>query len=217
MIQTTDLNLDALSSLIVLKQKNQCFSWTTPVAKRKVSRRESAGATPSRHRDNLNSDAGIIRNLMQDLSLNDEEEKTANSEQDCKLQDILVQGVSNLTVKETNKLFPKAYQQPPDLCGINIKDAERSPDPLPLPISSPTPAARWPLSSTPNEPRQRYSKPSPSDTTVNIDPQPRARGVRRYFSFQVLRWLLLFILVWVIYFSYLYFHAEILLPPDRHL
>lgn len=197
--------------------------WTTPVAKRKLSKREILTSTPSRNRDN--SDAGIVRNLMNDLSLEDagDEERIPSPEQD--IQEILVQGVSNLSVRESNKLFPKTYQQTPNLCGIEISESGNSGDqsssqtgapsnePLPLPI----PSSHWLLSSTPSEARQRYSKPSNSETTVNID-QPRNR-VRRYLSFQVLRWLLIFIAVWTIYFAYVYFQADLFLAndSDRHL
>jgi len=159
---------------------------------------------------------------MNDLSLEDagDEERIPSPEQD--IQEILVQGVSNLSVRESNKLFPKTYQQTPDLCGIEISESgdqsssqtgAPSNEPLPLPI----PSSHWLLSSTPSEARQRYSKPSNSETTVNID-QPRNR-VRRYFSFQVLRWLLIFIAVWTIYFAYVYFQADLFLASesDRHL
>ncbi|KAL5258147.1 hypothetical protein ACHWQZ_G012936 [Mnemiopsis leidyi] len=198
--------------------------WTTPVAKRKVTKRDNLTSTPSAQRNN--SDVGIVRNLMTDLSLDDEEtspDKLSPADQD--IQEILVQGVSNLTVKETNKLFPKTYQQTPDLYGIKMTDTSSPVGPSQFsPVSDET--VGYPLSSTPakshwlpssNETRQRYSKPSSSETTVNID-QPRNR-VRRYFSQQVLRWLLLFIGVWTLYFAYLYFQADLFLgsDSDRHL
>ena len=204
------------------------FSWTTPVAKRKATKRENLTSTPSAQRNN--SDVGIVRNLMTDLSLDDDETSPDNpspAEQD--IQEILVQGVSNLTVKETNKLFPKTYQQTPDLYGIEITDtsppagqlsSQFSPvsnDSLPYPLSSTPAKSHWLPSSSSNETRQRYSKPSSSETTVNID-QPRNR-VRRYFSHQVLRWFLIFIAVWTLYFAYVYFQVD-LFPgsdSDRHL
>ena len=198
------------------------------MAKRKATKREIVTSSPSRQRDS--SDSSIVRNLMNDLSLEDAPdgpERLPSAEQD--IQEILVKGVSNLSVNETNKLFPKTYQQNPDLYGIEISEnlssnqgqsssqpKRQANEPL-LPISSTPANSHWLRTSTPSETRQRYSKPSNSETTVNID-QPRNR-VRRYFSFQVFRWLLIFIAVWTVYFAYVYFQLDLFVSSDsdRHL
>ena len=171
------------------------------------------------------SDTGIVRNLLSDMSLHDDiPDEVVPS--DKEIQEILVEGVSKLSVSETNKLFPKTYQPDPNLCNIDIneqlpsavKPATSTPkERLPLPISSNSVPRdnSWLVGS--NEPRQRYSKSSIVETdSSNIEPRGR---VRRYISHQILRWLLLFIVVWTVYFVLVYFQLGGLVPGgnDRNL
>lgn len=160
---------------------------------------------------------------MSELSLSDEpstENNLPSPEQD--IQNILVQGISNLSVGESNKLFPKKLNNPrPGLCGIDISEPGCSTpvtvvkERLPLPISSSN--SSWSVSPVANEPRQRYPKPATSEDTNNVQ-SPRNR-VRRYFSFQVFRWLLIFIVLWTLYFVYVYFISDLVIlgESNRHL
>lgn len=196
--------------------------WTTPVAVRKTKPRSDG--TPSTGHLRA-SDTGIVRNLLSDMSLHDDiPDEVVPS--DKEIQEILVEGVSKLSVSETNKLFPKTYQPDPNLCNIDIneqlpsavKPATSTPkERLPLPISSNSVPRdnSWLVGS--NEPRQRYSKSSIVETdSSNIEPRGR---VRRYISHQILRWLLLFIVVWTVYFVLVYFQLGGLVPGgnDRNL
>ena len=182
-----------------------------------VRRKTTPRLGTSSGRDSL--DAGLVRNLLSDLSLSDTEGPNVSDEtnhspsKDTDIQNILVEGVGKLSMRETSKLFPST----PELYReISIQEsstppaATSTPNKLPLPITATRP---WQLAKS--EPRQRHARTSGPDTD-HMQEVPRMR-VRHYFSYQVIRGLFLLLLVWAAYFIYMHLHSDLFVIKDNRL
>ena len=179
------------------------FSWTTPVRPTRKKAPPSLPSTPLVNNKN-SGDMTVARNLMGDLSL---------EENPRDIQDILVGGLSSLSVNDTHRLFPPIAAEeefrtstptfvPP--IGDGVSGGVTS-SPIPPLIPAPITYKR----TTSSETRLRYAKPptNPKDSPL---PQGEERGkIRKYCAFQMFRWLVLLFLVWFGYFGYICLNAEV--------
>ena len=193
------------------------FSWTTPVAVRKTESRISCGTPLSIRKvpQSGDHDDEVVRNLFGDLSL---DEGTT-----CPIPDILVKGVSELSVSDANKYFPKNIPKPndnhydlhnPQASASSALATSFSTD-TKLPIPSSNDLTRLQPAGK-NEPRLRHPKSTADLTNISQVDVPTYR-VRRYFSTHIIRWGLLFIIVWSVYFIYINITTDMDKSEKRHL
>ena len=198
-------------------------SWTTPASVRRTKKMRNKSPTNSNDNQGVDDGLNIVRNLLVDLSMEDNSAEVdifveSVTEQPSNINDILAEGISNLSVQDSNKLFNNNRNTTNnignlfelDLTEDSIVVEEPTVDingkDLPSPIThNETNHKSWKVAPT-NEARLRVNKSS-NPTPQNNVPVTRGAG-RRNFVNQVFRWVCICLLLWSSYFIYVYFNSD---------
>lgn len=202
--------------LIYPEDERKC--WTTPASVRRTKKMRNK--SPSNRNSNEGGDDGlnIVRNLMVDLSMDDNSGDDifleSVTEQPGNINDILAEGISNLSVQDSNKLFNNGNNMTTnkigslfelDLSEELVNDNGLRKD-LPPPITQSEASHKsWKVAPA-NEARLRVNK-SANPTPQNSVAVPRGGGRRNFFN-QVFRWVGICTLLWTCYFIYVYFNSD---------
>jgi len=209
--------------LIYPEDERKC--WTTPASVRrtkKMRNKSPTSSTPNRNNNEGDDGLNIVRNLLVDLSMDDNSAEgdifvESVTEQPGNINEILAEGISNLSVQDSNKLFNNNRNTTKNIGNLfeldlsedsivveeSLNDVRKD---LPPPVThSETNHKSWKVAPA-NEARLRVNK-SANPTPANNVSVPRGTG-RRNFVNQVFRWVCICLLLWSSYFIYVYFNSD---------